>query len=223
MPGPLDAALLAEASSREIVFERPPAWSASACSCERSRRSPARPTAAASHATPAVLQAARSIAAARWPGEPRLADGDRDALDVGVRVAADVPRRRVGLQPARRVAGAAAQDVLAGLGVPRRDHGAHACGPGAGAELRLVPRRAVVGAHLDAVDRRPARPRAAGAASTGPASTKRLRVMKSGMPGGDHERARVDPGDRLARVVVVGRGSGRRWRSGSRRTARRAR
>src|SRR5213594_1137298 len=97
------------------------------------------------------------------PALPRawddLAHGDGEPLDGVVRVPAEAPRRIDRLLVAGLVTGAAPELVLAGPGrlpaEPPRDPG-----PGVAPrpELRLPPGRAQVRAHLDAVDRRPARP-----------------------------------------------------------------
>src|SRR3954449_11945169 len=89
----------------------------------------------------------------------RLPDGDRHALHRVVRVAAEVPGRRIRLPVACRVGRAAAELVVArGCRSPAEGPVA----PGMRADRRPqvggLPGRAAVAAHLDLHDRAPTRP-----------------------------------------------------------------
>src|SRR5205814_7464254 len=83
------------------------------------------------------------------------------ALGHVVAVAAAVPERLVGLCLPGRVGRAAAEHVLAGLRVPAVAEAAPGVLAERVVERCVLPRRSAVDADLDALDRRPAGPRAA--------------------------------------------------------------
>src|SRR4029079_10382367 len=86
---------------------------------------------------------------------------DRDALDGIVRVAANVPRRPIGLAVAVEVGGPASQLDLPGLGrLPGERPGAPRPRRRAVLDGGVRPRRPAVRADLHGPDRPPARPRA---------------------------------------------------------------
>ena len=136
-------------------------------------------------------------------------DDGADALDDVVAVAVVVPRGLGRLRVALGVGRAAAEDVLAGLRVPLVPPALPGERGGGRLELRVGPGLAAVGAHLDAHDRRRGPTTRGPRARIGPASTKRVRDRKSGMPGGTisaRGRIRVTgvPGSssRLAQAVA---------------------
>ena len=138
---------------------------------------------------PPTGRAPRSPSTCGWWGRggcSRAPDGHGEALDLVVGVALEVPGRRRAAACCRPRRSRARRSRSS----PGADasHVVRPAAPGALAERlaepRVGPRGAAVDAHLDALDRAPARPRAALEHARARRRRTRSRVMKSGTPGG---------------------------------------